>query len=241
MLENKNKVEAVAKSDSKAARKHKTLTIIGIILCVILVPVLIINCTLIVKSYINKDEVPDFAGTIPLIVLTDSMYPEIKSGDLIFCRTADANDIQVGDVISFFDPASSSSAVVTHQVVDKYQVDGKWYFKTKGTNNNTEDILPAPADNLVGVYSGFRIPWAGNIAMFMQTVPGLIICIVLPIILFIGYDLIRRKQYEKNKSGDVQALMAELEALKAAKATEKTESAEESSADITEEEPTDKD
>ena len=66
----------------KSTTLHKSLTIIGIILCVILIPMLIINCTLIVKSLINKDEVPDFGGAVPFIVLTDSMYPDIKSGDL---------------------------------------------------------------------------------------------------------------------------------------------------------------
>ena len=43
---------------------HKALTIIGIVMCVILVPILIVNCTLLVKSFINKDEVPDFGGTL---------------------------------------------------------------------------------------------------------------------------------------------------------------------------------
>ena len=62
---------------------HNSLTIVGIIMCVILIPILIVNCTLIVKSFINKEDVPDFGGYLPLIVLTDSMYPEIKGGDLI--------------------------------------------------------------------------------------------------------------------------------------------------------------
>ena len=76
----------------------------------------------------------------------------------------------------------------------------------------------------------------------MQTVPGLIVCVVVPILLFVGYDLIRRKQQEKNQGNDVQALMAELEALKAAKANEKAESTNEAPADnIASEEPTEKD
>ena len=64
------------------SKLHKTLTIVGIVLCVILVPMLIVNCTLIIKSFVNKDEVPNIGGLMPLIVLTDSMYPDIKSGDI---------------------------------------------------------------------------------------------------------------------------------------------------------------
>ena len=54
--------------------------------------------------------------------------------------------------------------------------------------------------------------------MFMQTTTGLIICVVLPIILLVAYDVIRRRIYEKNKKADTDALLAELEALRAEKA-----------------------
>lgn len=197
---------------------QKILTAVGIVLCVILVPILIVNCTLIVKSFLNKDEVPDFGGYLPLIVLTDSMYPDIKSGDLIFCKTVEAEDVEVDDVISFFDPEGNGTAVVTHKVVKVIDENGKLSFRTKGINNNTEDRLAVPAENLVGEYTSIRIGGAGNVALFMQTTAGLVICVLVPIVLFVGYDLIRRKKYEKTKNDDVAALMAELEALKAANA-----------------------
>ena len=200
------------------SRTNKTLTAIGIVLCVILVPILIVNCTLIVKSFVNKDEVPDFGGFLPLIVLTDSMYPDIKSGDLIFCKTVEAEDVRVDDVISFFDPAGNGTAVVTHKVVEIIEKDGETYFRTKGINNNTEDKDPVPAKNLVGKYTEVRIGGAGKVALFMQTTAGLVVCVVVPIILLVGYDLLRRKKYEQTKDQDVAALMAELEALKAANA-----------------------
>ena len=201
-----------------SSKLYKALTVVGIILCVVSVLVLIVNCTLLIKSQINKDEVPNFAGTLPLIVLTDSMYPDIQSGDLIICKTADTEDIEIGDVISFYDPDSKGSAVVTHTVIDIINEDGKISFKTKGINNNTEDRLPVPAENLIAEYMGIRIPGAGSFAIFMQSTTGLIVCVILPIILLVGYDVLRRKIYEKNKGDDMAALMAELEALRAEKA-----------------------
>ncbi len=201
----------------KTSTTHKVLTIIGSILCVILIPILIINITLIAKSYINKDEVPSIGGAFPLIVLTDSMVPEIYSGDLIICKTADAEDIEVNDVISFFDPAGNGTSIVTHRVIEILEDDGEIFFRTRGDNNNTEDKELVPAENLVGVYK-MRIAGAGHIAMFMQSTAGLIICVVLPIILLVGYDIIRRSIYEKNNKQDTDALLAELEALRAEKA-----------------------
>lgn len=201
----------------KTSIAHKILTIAGTVLCIILIPILLINITLIAKSYINKDEVPSIGGTLPLIVLTDSMYPEIESGDLIICNTAEAEDIKVNDVISFFDPAGNGTSIVTHRVIEIIEDDGEIFFRTRGDNNNTEDKELVPAENLVGVYK-MRIAGAGHIAMFMQSTAGLIICVVLPIILLVGYDIIRRRIYEKNNKQDTDALLAELEALRAEKA-----------------------
>ena len=196
---------------------HRILTVIGTVLCIILLPILIINCILIVKSF-TSEEVPNVAGTLPLIVLTDSMYPVIKSGDLIICHTAEPEEIQVGDVIAFFDPAGNGTTIVTHRVLEVTEQAGQTAWRTKGDNNNTEDRLPVPADKLVAVYEDTRIPGAGNVALFMQTTHGLILCVVLPIVLLVGYDMIRRKQYEKSSKKDTDALMAELEELRRLKA-----------------------
>ena len=201
----------------KTSTAHKILTIVGTVLCIILIPILLINITLIAKSYINKDEVPSIGGTLPLIVLTDSMYPEIESGDLIICRTAEADEIEVNDIISFFDPAGNGTSIVTHRVIEIVEENGEIFFRTRGDYNNTEDKELVPAENLVGVYKT-RIAGAGHIAMFMQSTAGLIICVVLPIILLVGYDIIRRRIYEKNNKQDTDALLAELEALRAEKA-----------------------
>ena len=196
---------------------HRILTVIGTILCIILVPILIINCILIVKSF-TSEEVPNVAGTLPLIVLTDSMYPVIKSGDLIICHTAEPEEIQVGDVIAFFDPAGNGTTIVTHRVLEVTEQAGQTAWRTKGDNNNTEDRMLVPADKLVAIYEGTRIPGAGNVALFMQTTPGLIICVVCPILLLVGYDMIRRRLYEKSSKKDTDALMAELEELRRLKA-----------------------
>lgn len=196
---------------------HKILTVIGTILCIVLLPILIINCTLIIKSYINKDTVPSFGSFLPMIVLTDSMYPEIKSGDLIICRQTDAEKVRVGDVICFFDPAGNGTSTVTHRVMEiTTDENGGLAWVTKGDANNAEDQAVVPADKLVGIYSS-RIAGAGNAAMFMQTTQGLILCVIFPIILLVVYDIVRRRMYEKSKKEDTDALLAELEALRAEK------------------------
>lgn len=196
-------------------KKQQILTIIGVVLCVILIPILIVNLTLIVKSYVHTDKVPTVGGYCPLIVLTDSMSPEIAMGDLIICREVDPQQVKVGDVISFFDPAGNGSSVVTHRVIELVTEDGVTKWRTKGDNNNTEDTEAVPMENLVGMYTNVRLAGAGNVAMFLQTVPGLIVCVVCPLVLLVGVDVLRRRKYDKEKQADTDALLAELEALRA--------------------------
>ena len=210
------------KENEPTTLKHKILSVIGTILCVLLIPILAINVTLIAKSYMNAEEVPSIGGWLPLIVLTDSMYPEIHSGDLIICHTEDAENIKVGDVISFFDPAGNGTSIVTHRVTEVTTEGGELAFRTKGDANNVEDSMPVPADKLVAVYRN-RIPNMGNVAMFMQTTTGLIVCVVCPILLLVGYDMIRRRKYEKSSKEDTDALLRELEELRAQKAAKEQE------------------
>ena len=206
-------------NEEKSSVSHKVLTVIGAILCIILIPILIINVTLIIKSYTHQDEVPKIGGYCPLIVLTGSMEPEIKSGDLIICKQIDGNDVQVGDVLAFFDPDSTGTAVLTHRVVEITDLEGTLAFITKGDANNSQDRTPVLSDQMVGAYQ-FRIPGAGNVAMFMQTTAGLVVCVVVPLLLLVGYDIIRRRRFEAQNQKDTAALLAELEALKAQKAAE---------------------
>ena len=206
----------------KTTTPHKVLTVIGTILCIILIPILIINCILIVKNF-TSDEVPNVAGTLPLIVLTDSMYPVIESGDLIICHTEEPENIQAGDMIAFFDPAGNGSSIVTHRVMEVTEQDGQIAWRTKGDNNNTEDRLLVTEDKLVAIYKGTRLPGFGNVALFMQTTPGLIVCVVCPILVLVGYDMMRRRMYEKANKQDTDQLMAELEELRRMKAEKEQE------------------
>ncbi len=203
--------------------RHKILTIIGIALCVILTPMLIINCTLLIKGAVNKDEVPSFGNLFPLIVLSGSMEKDFPAGSLIFCSVAEADEIKEGDVISYFDPASRTSAVVTHKVRFIQSNDkGEKVFLTYGTANTTksfeevteQDCEKIPADKLIGIYTGFHLKGVGNVAMFMQSTPGLIVCVLIPLLALVGYDIIRRKLYEKKHEGDKEELLRELEELR---------------------------
>ena len=201
--------EAKTNNADEISTSQKVVNIVAIVLCVILIPILVMNCILIVKGLISPNEVPSIFGRIPLIVLTESMDPEIKSGDLIICDE--------GDVISFFDPDGNGSTIVTHRIIEVITdtKTGELSFRTKGDNNNIEDRLSVPDENIVGIWSEIRFWQLGSVLLFTQSPIGIILCIFLPVAAFAAYEIIKRRKQDKEKQSDIDKLKAELEAMKA--------------------------
>lgn len=96
----------MGKTSEGPSAARKVWTVLGAVLCVIIIPVLAINLTLLVKSFSNDGEPATVGGVFPLVVLTDSMNPVFGSGDLVVYRTVEPSAVAKGDVIAFEDPAS---------------------------------------------------------------------------------------------------------------------------------------
>ncbi|MBQ4135842.1 MAG: signal peptidase I [Clostridia bacterium] len=200
---------------------QKIINIVMIVVCVLLVFILLMNCILIISDMLNPNGVPRIFKRTPLIVLTESMEPDIKAGDLIICKSIEATDVKIGDVISYFDPEGDGSTIITHKVYD-IEIDdktGNRFFRTYGINNNAKDFMPVPEENLVGIWNGARFWQLGRILLFVQSIPGILICVILPFGAFIAYEIIRRKKQDAAKQDDIDKLKAELEAMKAAQQT----------------------
>lgn len=191
---------------------HVIGNIIGILIIVVLLPIMVVNITLIVKSYTQPEKVPTFMGVAPLIVLSGSMEPTIQIDDLIFTKEIKAEDIKVNDVICFkpFDAEN----VVTHRVTAISQDKGITYYTTKGDANNVEDTDKVQGIQVVGKYFA-RIGGAGKVATFLQSPIGMVIFVAIPLALFLLYDLLRRIIYNKSKKKEVNAEKEELERLRA--------------------------
>lgn len=83
--------------------------------------------------------IPRAAGATPYTVLTGSMRPELPPGTLVVVRPAQADDIAIGDVITY-QLESAKPAVVTHRVVAVAPAeDGSTLFQTQGDANDAPD------------------------------------------------------------------------------------------------------
>ena len=100
---------------------------------IILVLLLILVILTLVSKFGKSNSI---LGFTPLKVLSGSMEPAIKTGDLIVVKAIPDSNIEEGDIITF---KTNPDTFVTHRVVEVFDQDGNISFKTKGDANNVED------------------------------------------------------------------------------------------------------
>ncbi len=139
----------------------------------------------------------------------------IEVDDLIFVGGSDFQDLQVGQIITFFeanDRGDRTGKVVTHRIIEVAQKDGAVAYRTKGDANNTADSVLVRPQNVIGVYKN-RVAKLGALVLFLQKPWGMLIFIGVPVLAFLAYDIVRRQRSAK-KSGKVDELEDELERLR---------------------------
>lgn len=121
--------------------------------------------------------VPQVAGASQsYVVLSDSMSPEIKAGDVVVVDQPTAQ-IEQNQVITYERPGSDQ--LVTHRVVAVVDENGQRAFRTKGDANDDVDPQPVPTENVVGVVQ-FHIPHIGHVISFASSDAGLLVFVILP-------------------------------------------------------------
>lgn len=127
-------------------------------------------------------------GISPYTVLSGSMEPTYHVGSLIYVTDVDADDLKVGDPITY---VIEGGTVVTHRIIEiipDYGENGELGFKTKGDANKTEDGTPVHENNVLGKPI-FTIPLLGYVAFYVQNPPGSYLaigfCLVIALLTFL--------------------------------------------------------
>jgi len=194
------------------------VNVVGVILCLIFIPVLLINLVLIVKTYTDADHIPSVAGFSPVICLSGSMEPVFFAGDMILIRRAqDPAALKEGDIICYL---TGEDIAVTHRIVQVTELDGQVRYVTQGAANDTTDQLAVSPDQVEGVYTGVHVPKLGSLAMFMQTTTGMLLFIVCPLLVLVGWDILRRRSEARREAARAQELEQRLRELEQSAETE---------------------
>jgi len=175
--------EKTKKTNKKQTKKEKSaLAKVRDILVSIFTIIVIIGCwyAIIVKM-IFKIDVPMVGGYSALIVLTGSMEPTIKAGEVIIIHEED--EYEIGDILTY----REGNILVTHRIIDKTETT----YTTRGDANNTND--PAISKKTAVGKTIFHIPYIGSFILFIQTPIGLFCVLAILIALKVMYTLIRTK------------------------------------------------
>ena len=144
-------------------------------------------------SYVSAsgNGVPSILGIRMFSIQTESMYPVLNPGDLIFdTPVKDAGELRVGDIITYWTVINGERVLNTHRITAIYDGGDHLIFQTKGDNNTIEDTLTVHEAEVVGKYAA-RVGGVGKVVDYLQTSTGFLIVIVLPVFLFFLYHLIQ--------------------------------------------------
>ena len=169
-----------------------------IVLCIVLVPILACNLTLIIKGSIYPDEPPTVFGIAPFAVTTDDMEGEDEGcfgdGALIFVKLLNADEketLKEGDVITF----RSEELFVTYRITEVVRgEDGSVHsFRAIGDKDAAGGVnvpLTVSPENVIGVVTG-SVAGLGGFAMFLQTPVGVLVFVGIPVVAYLIYDISR--------------------------------------------------
>lgn len=123
-------------------------------------------------------------GLKPYVVLSGSMEPTYHVGALIYVKSVDYKELQVGDPITYM---ISQDTVVTHRIIevleDEEDPNTLRYF-TQGDANASPDGTSVHYKNIIGK-PVFSIPYLGYVSNYIQNPPGTYVSIAAAAILLL--------------------------------------------------------
>ena len=134
-----------------------------------------------------------------VIVISGSMEPNIRKGDLLFVKGTNPKDIKNGTVedkngdVIVFDArglwVGAPEEPIVHRVVDMYLEGDTLYFRTKGDANSLPDQAPVPESRILGLVIG-GIPYIGWVKIVL-TESGLLIPLLVVISACLVISIVR--------------------------------------------------
>ncbi len=204
------------KTQKKGTKVLKSIC--NIIINVLIVMVLIVSLLIAVMSLTSKanNGVSVVFGHTVENIITDSMKGgskdfeggDFEKGDVILGKFTDYDfdaEYKVGDIVTYrgdLDGNRDTIENICHRIIEVSDYKGSKCYRTKGDNNDIADQDEGEYDSYIRSadigsvfysdgYHGKIIKGLGNVLTFLQTKFGFFICVLLPMIIFFMYALVR--------------------------------------------------
>lgn len=168
--------KSLGKIGATKAHKSRNRLVLGILGLLVALSFYFIACLMLGTS-------------IPVaVVASDSMQPTFARGDLLLLRGAVPEQIREGDVVTISVPEADQKrynypSLVTHRVVGIDVGDNGLTYQTKGDATQPDPFQITP-DSLRG-QPWIRVPFVGNLLLFLKSKQGLMLLLGLGLIWFI--------------------------------------------------------
>ena len=103
----------------------------------------------------------------PLVVLSGSMEPALRTGDVSVVRGIAPLDARPGDIVTFRDP-DNADRLITHRVRALHVQGDAVVFRTRGDANNVSERWRVPASGEIGRVM-YRIPKLGWVLAYARS------------------------------------------------------------------------
>lgn len=217
MKENEAKTQSINPSDNKKGSSIAK-KIINTIINILIVFVLIISLLVAVMALSAKASggLSVIFGHTVENIQTDSMKGgseeydggDFAAGDVIISKYTDFlydEKYKVGDIVTYvgdINPDTEKRDFICHRIIEVAEYEGTQCYRTKGDYNHQADQEEGDyatylrAGDIGSVfynadYHGTVIKGFGNFLAFVQSKFGFFICILLPMILFFLYEMVR--------------------------------------------------
>lgn len=208
-------------------------TVLLAVLCVILIPLLAINITLIVKGALYPDELTDVFNIAPVAI--DNSYMEgegegcFNEGALVFIKTFESDEerqaVEQGDVVAFRwleDDGSVNFTVYRILGVTRDEETGLITSVSVRADNvpEGEGTAPIPVEigDVVGILNG-SVDHLGAFAMFLMQPLGVLLFVGVPVVIYVVVDIIRitihNRKVRKAESDELRDKDEEIARLRA--------------------------
>ena len=213
MEENKNIDQTSIKKVDKAKVKKILSTSLTVAECILVVFLLIVSILTMGTTSYNSSEVASnpITGNSLFPVLSDSMAPTFKKGDLVYGKQFSNDAVErkeqlyllkgddtlgenKGDIISYWSMINGNEVIVTHRIrrVEQVKVgtdslgndiyDICIYTRGDAEKNEESNVISISADKIIAKYKG-HIAGMGTVVYGLQSNTTLMFCvIVLPLI-----------------------------------------------------------
>lgn len=165
--------------------------ILDIVIDILIVIIVIFAILVSIVSFTAKsnNNIPRLFGYSTFSVQSDSMEPTIDVGEYIFVEDCDTKSLKEKDIITFRTYDNTGKVFInTHRIVDISDVDGTRRFQTQGDNLDEPDILLVEEGDIIGKYVT-GVPVMGTVMDFLGSKLGFFLVILLPILLYTGYQV----------------------------------------------------